>query len=155
MLEGKFNLKVAKSIKAQGIFCQKLADRFHPGVPDLYITSGIWMECKVLRVGGQNRTYNIYGTMTPNQREFMHSVIEVGDIGIYCARIEASEDNYIFIYPFWGIFKKQSWIRGELVHEAKTIERESRYDFSSIFNTRHHRNINQEWYVRLGGSIRW
>jgi len=127
MLEGTFNLNLTKSIRRRGLFCYKTADRFHPGVPDIYIAGGHWIESKVLKVGGQNRNVNIWEKLSPAQQEFGKDLLEAGDTVFLAYRIEGKTSKHLLIHHFHQV--KHAPIRSvnELL-AADPITSEKDYD---------------------------
>lgn len=143
MLEGKFNSTLLKSIKACGVFCYKTADRFKPGVLDLYVVGGNWIECKVIKVGNQNRVIDVASKMTEHQHNFADDLLKAGDRVIFCARIEAGK-NHLMIVPYTRMISRQ-WRVIDLC-AFPTILTEKRYDLSSYFNTAWDRNVDPAFY---------
>lgn len=100
MKEGQFNQNLIKNIRRLGVFCFKTADRFKPGVPDIYVSGGTWIECKVLKLGNQNRTVNLYNKLTPEQKTFCDQLVEAGDNVVIVMRLEFPDENRMLICNF-------------------------------------------------------
>ena len=147
MLEGTFNLRVTKSIKSRGIFCYKVADKFHAGIPDIYVAGGIWIESKVIKVGKQNRLISVYAKMRPAQHNFARDLIASGDRVIFCARIEASDGAHLMFIPYWHLQNRQNWVVEDL-KKFPLIGSESEYDMSKYFHDDYadEDNLNYDWY---------
>jgi len=109
MLEGKFNLKMTKAIRRRGLFCYKTADRFHPGVPDIYIAGGNWIESKVVEVGSQNRTINLFDKLSEAQKEFGRDLIAAGDRVWLVYRIEGKTSKHLIMKPLEYMAERPEW----------------------------------------------
>ena len=144
MKEAEFSRQIVKSLKALDIFCYKTSDRFHSGVPDIYVTRGIWIESKVVKVGGQNRAINIRDKMTPIQHSFAQSLSGGGDKFILAVRVEAPKTNHMFLMPYK--YLKEMYTVDYLI--TFPIIGNNKFDLSRYFNPIWLDHVNPEWYWR-------
>lgn len=129
MKEGTFNLRLQKAVKRRGLFCYKTADRFHPGVPDLYIQGGNWVESKVIQTGEQNRQINVWKKLSPAQQNFGRDLVEADEGHWVCIRLETPDQgNWIVFIPFLELLTRHKiWEKEILIDWGHRIRKESDY----------------------------
>jgi len=85
MKEAELSNKACLALRYQGKFCYKTADRFHAGVPDIYIAGGVWIESKIAKV---KTSIEVSRLPEPEQRNWARNLINAKDrvfllVGIY------------------------------------------------------------------------
>jgi len=144
MLEGTFNQNIRRAILRTGVFCYKTSDKHQFGVPDFYVTSGIWMECKVLKVPKRTSTeINILKPLTSQQRNFMRELYQYGDRVLVCY----SWKNSVIILPYSRVIREQSWRISELDDLASFIPSVNKSGLGDIFGAKYEKGLNNEWYI--------
>lgn len=76
MKESDLSRAIRSELAYRGIFSYKTADRFHSGVPDIYVCGGNWIESKV---GGATYKLDIHKLLRPEQRNFARNLKMAGD----------------------------------------------------------------------------
>ena len=146
MLEGTFNLRLVKSVKRRHIWAQKMADRFTPGIPDIYIAGGNWIESKVVQIGGQRgRSVDLSNKMTEEQHNWAAAALTSEDRVMFCARIETPDSKHLMLIPYRLLIAQEIWDGHEL-RSYPEIKSEKDYDLDEFFNRDWHDNINPHWY---------
>jgi len=150
MLEGQFNLNIVKSILEIGIFSYKVIDKVHPGIPDIYVAGGTWIEGKIIRTKGR-RGANWLGKYTTPQINICNSLIGSGDFVLAASMWEFPEASFFVIIPFSELIDRPVW-SGSDIRAIGKITKKGQYPLRHIFEfSQHHddvwtRNINEDWY---------
>lgn len=89
MKEGAFNSNLVSLIRQHGIFCYKVIDKVHHGVPDIYVQGGRWIESKIIRrVGLANNEIALFEALKPVQKVFIRDLISHGEEVVLAIRYE-------------------------------------------------------------------
>jgi hypothetical protein len=105
MKEGAYNSAIVKKLREQGIFCYKVIDKVHFGVPDIYIQNGNWIESKVIRLqGDKNTMIDVHKKLTDKQKLFIQNLIAARDNVTLCIRFEISIESKVFTYFYQSKF---------------------------------------------------
>ncbi len=128
MKEGQFNSNLIKCIRKRGFFAFKVADRFKPGIPDIYIEGGNWIESKVVKLGSQNREVNLYDKLTPEQQTFGENLSKCGDYFILAFRLEfPARHNRLWFVMGQALENRKVFTNTELRNVSRRIEKETEY----------------------------
>jgi hypothetical protein len=87
MKEAALSNKVCLELRYNGKFCYKTSDRFHAGLPDIYIEGGNWIETKVIKC---SEYVDASRLPRPEQRNFARNLIDAGDLVYLLVGIEFS-----------------------------------------------------------------
>ena len=133
MKEGQFNAQLVKRIRSYGSFAFKVADRFKPGIPDIYVQGGTWIESKVVKLGGQNREVNLYDKLTPEQKTFGEDLSKCGDYFIVAFRFEfPARHNRLWFIVGEVLKNRNVFSNTELRNVSRRIEKESEYPIDML-----------------------
>lgn len=152
MKEGQFNRELTKKLNEHpSRYAQKIADRFTPGIPDIYITGGHWIESKIVKAREHR---DILSMLTGNQRTMAAHLCLHGD--------------KVLIVSFWDLYKKVLVLPFPylLRHPMWTTAQVSRYGFdlgkgvhrheyvSKIFTTDGHgeATLTPQWAIHFGNQ---
>ena len=76
MTEHQFSKLIIDHINRAGRFAYKASDRYRSGVPDIYVTGGIWIESKKME---KKLSYDPRLILRPTQRAFCDKLVRGGD----------------------------------------------------------------------------
>lgn len=136
--EKTFEKAVAAQLKQAGKFSRHMSDRLS-GLPDRYITGGIWVEFKSFEFRDSFRADQ---GISPLQRRMMEQLANGGDNVFYCALAQHNDERTIFAHRLvagqsFPDFKISDWNKD--VPETETM-------FAAIYPGHIQRLIN--WITR-------
>lgn len=134
MRESAASAKIINQIKAKHVFAMKIADRWSPGIPDIYVAGGSWIESKVIKM---KKGANWHKKLTTLQHEHLKNLTNSGDYAVCYARFEIDDIAYNVFVPYYYLCKHEIWsVMDVLKFTMKDVP------FDVIFD----RNIDRKWF---------
>lgn len=97
-------------------FSYHTSDRYTPGVPDRYISGGIWVEFKILKYSGK-RPVNLMTVMRKNQVIFLDKLSKIDDCYI-CIQFQPENSEPTTALINWLVFRNTGKVNPFLEHKT-------------------------------------
>jgi outer membrane scaffolding protein for murein synthesis (MipA/OmpV family) len=124
MTEAQFSKKIIDYINKNSThFAYKASDRFRSGVPDIYISGGIWVESKKVR---KKLYYDPRPIVSPAQKFFCDRLTLAGDT----VWIAVFQENIHFYISKWAVYEDSEEERSY----RQYFKRDSTTDLASLID---------------------
>lgn len=105
MKEAALSQLIIRDLKYRGKLAVKMSDRFHAGIPDIYVSGGIWIEVKTVPF---KKYFSPLKLLRPDQHRWMQNLKDHADkvyifvggihkLGMhyYCALYDADDAEWV------------------------------------------------------------
>lgn len=143
MKESAYSNELIKRIKAKGIFAYKISDRFHSGIPDIYVAGGNWIESKAITA---KSTSNWFDKLTDIQLSTLLSLEKSFDIALVASVWSINKRIWSVIVPFKCLTVKPIWDTSMVIEHGSLLT--GKADLVPMFDKNDDRNMDFSWYTK-------
>lgn len=115
--EATFEGKLAKALKARGLYSWHTSDQFKPGVPDRYVVGGNWIEIKAIPYTGK-RAITPVRFFAPCQKNELDRLHERGDRAWACILFQPEQGEATVLLCPWIVLRDKGQMTRTEIEDA-------------------------------------